>query len=132
MKKLMLLLICSLVLSACSEQSQANSHVDIDSYIKSEINEEIPVPADAVVSKVDFSNPNIKEGKKYTLENIGGEQGIYPPLNYFEEMKNWGWEELEDERMGHVHFFRKEEQIISIEIREDYFNLYEMEKDYEF
>ncbi|MFC4408874.1 hypothetical protein ACFOZY_00350 [Chungangia koreensis] len=128
----MLLFIFSLVMSACSEQSQVNPHVEIDGYEESEINEDIPVPADAEVSEVEFSNPNIKEGKKYTLENIGGEQGLYPPLNYFDEMKNWGWEELKDERKGHVHFFRKEDQIISIEISEDYVNLYEMEEGFEF
>lgn len=74
----------------------------------------------------------LKKGEKYYLENIGGEQGLYPPNKYFEEIKNWGWEELEKEQMGQAHFFTKGETIISVVIKEDYFHLYEMKEDFEF
>ncbi|MGE6489715.1 hypothetical protein [Paenisporosarcina sp. NPDC076898] len=130
MKKMIVILLFSFLLCACNEQGQKNSNVD--GYKKSEINEEIPVPANAVASELNFNNPNINNGIKYNLENIGGEQGLYPPLNYFEEMKKWGWEEVENERAGHAHFFRKGDTVISIIVKEDYFKLYEMKETFEF
>lgn len=110
----------------------SSSYDESSSYKKAGINEDIPVPANAESSNAQFDNPNIKKGEKYYLDNIGGEQGLYPPNKYFEEIKNWGWEELEKEQMGHVHFFTKGETIISVVIKEDYFHLYEMKEDFEF
>ncbi len=65
-------------------------------------------------------------------EVIGGEQGLYRPQKYFEELKMWGWEELKREQMGSVYFFKKGETIIAIIIKEDYFQLYEMKEGYHF
>ena len=104
---------------------------ETNSYKKAEINEEIPVPANAKLSTETFDDPNIEKGEKYILKNIGGEQGLYPPKEYFEEIKNWGWEELKSEQNGHVHFFSKGETIMSIVIKEDYFQLYEMKEHFE-
>lgn len=129
LRKVGLCIICLLLLwlVGCSSSSD-----DSSSYKTAEINEDIPVPANAESSKAQFDNPNIKKGEKYILENIGGEQGLYPPNEYFEEIKNWGWKELKKEQMGHVHFFTKGDTIISIVIKEDYFYLYEMKEDFEF
>ena len=109
-----------------------NYEYESGGYTASLVNEEFPVPVNAESSEAQSTNPYIKYGKKYTLENIGGEQGLYPPTEYFDEVKEWGWEEVENERMGHVQFFKKEDTIISIVIHEDYFHLYEMKEDFEF
>lgn len=109
-----------------------NYEYESGGYIKSELNEEVPVPVNAESSEAQFTNPYVKYGKKYSLENIGGEQGLYPPTEYFDEVKEWGWKEVENERMGHAHFFKKEDTIISIVIQEDYFHLYEMKEEFGF
>ena len=124
--------LCTLCLMLLWLVGCSSSNNEISSYKKAGINEDIPVPANAESSKVKFDNPTIKKGEKYSLENIGGEQGLYPPNEYFEEIKKWGWEELKSEQMGHVHFFSKGDTIISIDIKEDSFHLYEMKEDFEF
>ena len=122
-----LCIICLLLLcfGGCS-----SSYDEITSYKKAGINEDFPVPANAESSKAQFDNPYIKEGEKYSLKNIGGAQGLYAPRDYFEEINTWGWEELKEEQMGHVHFFRKGNTIITIGIKEDSFELYEMKEDF--
>lgn len=127
MKNIVLCLLLMGVLVGCSTTDE-----EFSSYKKSIVNKEVPVPSDAKSSDAQFDNPNIKKGKEYYLDNIGGEQGLYPPKEYFEEIKKWGWEELENEQMGQVHFFKKGETIISIVIKEDYFQLYEMKDDFKF
>lgn len=108
------------------------SNEEDSSFIKSSVNKEVPVPANAKSSSASFNNPNIKKGKTYKLDDIGGEQGLYRPQKYFEELKMWGWEELKREQMGSVYFFKKGETIIAIIIKEDYFQLYEMKEGYHF
>lgn len=66
---------------------------------------------------------------KYELKNIGGELGLYPPESYLNKLRNSGWVELKDKRLGHVQFFEKEDTVIAIEIHEDTFSIYEMNKD---
>jgi len=109
-----------------------NYEYESGGYTESLVNEEFPVPVNAESSNVQYNDPNVKYGEKYTLENIGGETGLYQPTEYFDEINKWGWKEVENERMGHVQFFEKEDMIISIVIQEDYFHLYEMKEDFEF
>lgn len=125
LKKGGLCIICLLFLClvGCSSSNDV-------SYKKSGIHEDFPVPAKAKSSTVQFENIYIKTGEKYSLKNIGGKQGLYPPTDYLEEINNWGWEELTEERMGHVQFFRKGNTIISIVFKEDYFELFEMKEDF--
>lgn len=127
-RKVGLSTICLLLLWMVGCSSSQN---EINGYKKSGINDEIPVPTNAESGKVKFDNSNIKKGEKYSLKNIGGEQGLYPPHEYFEEIKDWGWEELQSEQMGHIYFFKKGNTIISLEIKEDYFHLYEMEEEFD-
>lgn len=79
--------------------------VVINEYKMSPVHEDFPVPEQALEREVTFRNPNIAEGAKYELENIGGEQGLYPPKAFLEGIRASGWTEIEEERLGHVHFF---------------------------
>ncbi|NEU32041.1 hypothetical protein GN156_14860 [bacterium LRH843] len=101
-------------------------------YKKSTINENFPIPDKVELVNADFDNPNIKKGVKYLLNNIGGTQGLYPPKRYFQEIEKWGWEELTDKQMGHVHFFKQGEAVISVVVKEDHFEVYEMKDDSNF
>ncbi|KRE24901.1 hypothetical protein [Paenibacillus sp. Soil522] len=101
-------------------------------YKKSAINEDFIVPTNAEQQEIDFDNPNILKGSKYKLKDIGGEQGLYPPLRYFQELEKSGWGELKDKRMGHVHFFKKDKTVISVVVKEDFIEVYEMKKDAKF
>lgn len=114
-----------LLLVGCS-----SSYTETAGYKKAGISDDIPVPANAESRKVKFDNPNILKGEKYKLKDIGGEQGLYPPDGYFDELKNWGWDELEGEQMGHVYFFKKGNTVISLVIHENYFNLFEMKEEF--
>ncbi|MFE6072980.1 hypothetical protein ACFVQB_00745 [Paenibacillus sp. NPDC057886] len=112
----------------------APSTYEITGYTDSSINDEIPVPVNAKqLSVTAYSdNPNIKTGIKYELKHIGGEQGLYVPSDYFEKLSEAGWVEVEEERMGHVHYLKKSDTIIAIEIQEDTFEIFEMKQDFTF
>ncbi|KAB8127379.1 hypothetical protein F9U64_17870 [Gracilibacillus oryzae] len=127
MKKTIICLYLTGILVGCSTAAG-----EISGFEKSTVNKEVPVPSNAIPGDAHFDNPHINKGKRYHLDNIGGDQGLYPPQEYFEEIKNWGWEELEKEQMGHVHFFKKGETIISIVLEEDYFQLYEIKEEFDF
>lgn len=64
--------------------------VVINEYKMSSVHEDFPVPEQALEREATFGNPNIAEGAKYELENIGGEQGLYPPKAYLEEIRASG------------------------------------------
>jgi hypothetical protein len=98
-------------------------------YKKSAINEEFIVPNNAQGQAVEFDNPNITKGVKYNLNDIGGDQGLYPPMRYFQDLEKLGWKEINDKRMGHVHYFQKGDTVISVIIKEDFFELYELKND---
>ncbi len=97
-------------------------------YKSSSIITQVPIPNSAKQIELigNFSNPNIKVGVKYELKDIGGEQGLFPPSQYFQKLNELNWIELEDKRMGHIHFFQKNDKMIAIEIRQDTFTIYEM------
>jgi hypothetical protein len=112
--------------SGCTSSTQEEQEYGVSS-----INAEIPIPKNAKEIEVTTtsSNSNIKIGAKYELDNIGGEQGLYPPESYFNKLRDSGWVELKDKRLGHVQFFEKESTTIAIEVHEDTFSIYEMNKD---
>lgn len=112
-----------LLISGCTA-----STYEITEYTGSSINNEIPVPVNAKQLSITThsDNPNIKTGITYELKHIGGEQGLYVPSDYFEKLSEAGWVEIEEEQMGHVHFLKKSDTVIAIEIREDTFEIFEM------
>ncbi|GAB1155762.1 hypothetical protein YWY31_17870 [Paenibacillus illinoisensis] len=115
-----------LITSGC-----ASATYEITGYTSSSIIADIPVPTNAKPLKVttDSANPNIKISETYELKHIGGEQGLYTPADYFQKLHDEGWVELEENRMGHVHFLKKNDTVVAIEIREDTFEIHEMKKD---
>lgn len=90
--------------SGCTSSTQEEQEYGVSS-----INAEIPIPKNAkeIVVITNSNNPNIKIGAKYESDNIGGEQGLYRPDGYFNKLNDAGWIELEDKRLGHVHFLKK-------------------------
>ncbi|RAW17250.1 hypothetical protein DC345_09210 [Paenibacillus taichungensis] len=110
------------------------STYEITGYTGSSINDEIPVPVNAkqVSLTTHSDNPNIQKGIKYELKYIGGEQGLYVPSDYFEKLSEAGWVEVEEERMGNIHFFLKSNTVIAIEIQEDTFDIFEMMQGFTF
>ncbi|QOR66672.1 hypothetical protein IM538_00070 [Cytobacillus suaedae] len=97
-------------------------------YKEASINPLFPVPENAVQSELEYGNPIIKDGVKYTIKNIGGEQGLYPPKDYLTEIENWGWYELEEERMGSMHVFNRDGTVMWLDINQDFIGLYELER----
>jgi len=124
-----ILLSLSIFVTGCTSSTQEEQEYGVSS-----INAEIPIPKKAKEIEVTTtsSNPNIKIGVKYELDNIGGEQGLYRPDGYFNKLNDAGWIELEDKRLGHVQFFEKKDTVIAIEIHQDTFDIHEMNKDAKF
>jgi hypothetical protein len=124
-----ILLSLSIFVTGCTSSAQEEQEYGVSS-----INAEIPIPKNAKEIEVTTtsSNPNIKIGVKYELDNIGGEQGLYRPDGYFNKLNDAGWIELEDKRLGHVLFFEKKDTVIAIEIHQDTFDIHEMNKDAKF
>lgn len=96
-------------------------------YKQASINPSFPVPENAVQSELEYGNPIIKDGVKYNLKNIGGEQGLYPPNGYLAEIENWGWNEIEDERIGSMHVYKKDGTVMWLDINQDFIGLYELD-----
>lgn len=92
----------------------------VDGYKTSSVHDDFPIPNSAVLTKTitETENPNIDNGAKYEVKGIGGEQGLALPTRYFQEIQASGWTELEDKRMGHLHFFEKDDKVISLEVYE--------------
>ncbi|MGG4398879.1 hypothetical protein ABEW61_02030 [Paenibacillus amylolyticus] len=101
---------------------------EIEGYTASSMNPDIPVPTNAkLIENITYSDdPNLKKGANYEMKHIGGEQGLYPPMDYFQKLADTGWVELEEKRLGHVHFLKKDTTVIAIEIREDTFQITEL------
>ena len=94
-------------------QRPVSSTYKITGYTSSALHQDLPVPANAklIESKAYSDHPTLSRSETYELKNIGGEQGLYPPV------------ELEEERMGHVHFLNKGDVQIAIQIQENTFQL---------
>ncbi|KAB7705967.1 hypothetical protein F9802_12950 [Bacillus aerolatus] len=122
-KKLLSLFVLLTLIVGCSP-----SYDETGGYKESTINKDFPVPANAEPGEANFGNPNIEKGVKYKLKNIGGEQGLLPPQRYFQEIEKLGWKEEKDKQMGSVHFFKKDDTVIAVEIEENSFDLYQLKE----
>ncbi|WP_029192805.1 hypothetical protein [Paenibacillus harenae] len=116
-----------LMLIGCSQAGSQTYDHELG-YKKSDVNEQFLVPGNAEQQEANFNNPNYLKGAKYKLINVGGSQGLYPPHPYFQELEKSGWSELEDKRMGHVHFFSNGDTIMSVVIKQDFFEVYELKQ----
>ena len=124
-----ILLSLLLLISGCTP-----STYEITGYTGSSLNSEIPVPVNAKQLSITkhSDNPNINTGITYELKHIGGEQGLYVPSDYFEKLSEAGWAEVKEERMGNIHFFKKSDAVIAIEIQENSFDIFEMMQGFTF
>ena len=120
-----LLLFVTLIMTGCVYE-----YTEEDGYRMAVINEGFPVPKNAYELKPEDCTSEIAKSAKYRLKGIGDEEGT-PPEDYLQEIKEWGWTELEDEQVGHVHFFEKEGKIISLIIQENVFDVFEMSENVE-
>ncbi|WP_145412593.1 hypothetical protein [Paenibacillus xylanexedens] len=111
--------------------TNSNSTYEIKGYVTSAMHRDIPVPANAklIESAAYSDHPTQSQSETYELKHIGGEQGLYPPEEYFQKLHEAGWTELKEERMGHIHVLYKEEVRIAIEIREDTFQIFLLHSD---
>ncbi|GKV68356.1 hypothetical protein NCCP2716_08540 [Sporosarcina sp. NCCP-2716] len=116
----MLLVFGVLLLSGCS-YTFANE----DGYRMAVINEGFPIPKNAYELKPEDCTTEIAKSAKYKMNGIGDEEGT-PPAEYLEEIEKWGWTELADARVGNVHYFKKNDKIISLIIQQDVFDVFEM------
>jgi len=112
-------------------QRFTNSTYEIKGYVSSSLHKDIPVPANAklIESAAYSDHPTQSRSETYELKHIGGEQGLYPPEDYFQKLHEVGWTELKDEQMGNVHILNKEDVRIAIEIQEDTFQIFLLHSD---
>lgn len=89
----------------------------------------MPANAKLIESAAYSDHPTQSQSETYELKHIGGEQGLYPPEDYFQKLHEVGWTELKDEQMGNVHILNKEDVRIAIEIQEDTFQIFLLHSD---
>ncbi|WKL01025.1 hypothetical protein Q0F98_29785 [Paenibacillus amylolyticus] len=111
-------------------QGCAPATYEIEGYTASSMNPDIPVPTNAkLIENITYSDdPNLKKGAKYELKHIGGEQGLYPPMDYFQKLADTGWVRIGGRTTGACTFSEKDITLIAIEIQEDSFQITEMVK----
>lgn len=122
MKQLLafLLLTGVLFMTGCS-----NIYSEEDGYRMAVINQGFPIPKNAYEVKPEECTIEISKAAKYRLKNIGDEQGN-PPPDYLREIESWGWNELADERRGTIHYYEKNGKIMSLNIQQNVFDVFEM------
>ncbi|WP_153733098.1 hypothetical protein [Sporosarcina obsidiansis] len=122
MKQLLAFLIVTglLFVTGCS-----NVYDSADGYRMAVINQGFPVPKNAYEVKPEDCTTEISKSAKYKLQGIGDQDGN-PPAHYLNTIEEWGWTELEDERRGSIHFYEKNGKIMSLNIKQNVFDVFEM------
>jgi hypothetical protein len=120
MNRILILFVIIGMLAGCSNVYSAE-----EGYRMAVINHGFPVPKNASELKPEACTTEIAKSAKYKLNAIGGEQGE-PPGHYLEEIKKWGWTELEGERKGNIHFYEKEGKVMSLVFTKNVFDVFEM------
>ncbi|BAQ09053.1 hypothetical protein OXB_0581 [Bacillus sp. OxB-1] len=122
------MLVLVLVVAAFGLAGCAYTYSDEDGYRMAVINSGFPVPKNAYEIKPEACTGEIAKSAKYKLKDIGDAEGT-PPAAYLGEIEKWGWTEVEESRIGNVHFFKKEGKIMSIVVQKNVFDLYELTED---
>ncbi|PIC98362.1 MULTISPECIES: hypothetical protein [unclassified Sporosarcina] len=122
MKQLLALLavVSVLVLTGCS-----NVYSQEDGYRMAIINQGFPVPKEAYEVKAEDCIGEISKSAKYKLKGIGDADGN-PPDHYLRTIEEWGWVEMVEDRRGSIHFYEKQGKIMSLNIKENVFDVFEM------
>lgn len=120
MKRLLIFLLIVSVMAGCS-----NVYSEEEGYRMAVINHGFPVPKNASEIRAEICTTEIAKSAKYKLNDIGGNQGE-PPAHYLAEIEDWGWTELEDQRVGNVHYYKKEGKIMSLVFQKHIFDVFEM------
>ena len=120
MKRLLIFLLIVSMMAGCSNVYSAE-----EGYRMAIINQGFPVPKNASEIRPEICTTEIAKSAKYKLKDIGGKQGE-PPAHYLEEIEKWGWTELVNQRVGNVHYYKKEGKIMSLVFQEHIFDVFEM------
>ncbi|WP_216830245.1 hypothetical protein [Alkalihalobacterium elongatum] len=109
-----------ITLVACNQGYHENV-----TFIESSAIESFPIPENAeVTTDRTPTQPNIEKYVLYKLRN--GRHGMLPPQRYLEEIKAWGWTELEEERFGVKNVFKKDEIKVWLVYENDVFSISEV------
>lgn len=120
MKQLLILLLLTVLVAGCS-----NVYSHEAGYRMAIINQGFPVPKEAYEVKAEECVGEISKAAKYKLKGIGDADGN-PPDEYLQTIEEWGWIDLVDERRGSIHFYEKNGKIMSLNIHQNVFDVFEM------
>lgn len=122
MKQLLALLGVTVLLlvSGC-----ANVYSEEEGYRMAAINQGFPIPKEAYEVKAEDCVGEISKSAKYKLKGIGDADGN-PPEHYLQTIEKWGWDEIVEDRRGHIHFYEKKGRIMSLNIQQNVFDVFEM------
>ncbi|ARK25080.1 hypothetical protein SporoP37_10745 [Sporosarcina sp. P37] len=122
MKQLLALLVLAsaFLVTGCSNVYSAE-----DGYRMAIINQGFPVPKEAYEVKPEDCVGEISKSAKYKLKGIGDADGN-PPEHYLRTIEEWGWMEMPEERRGSIHFYEKKGKIMSLNIQQNVFDVFEM------
>lgn len=122
---MLILIVGTIMMTGC-----AYEYAKEDGYRMAVINEGFPIPKNAYELEPEDCTNVIAKSAKYKLKDIGDEEGT-PPQDYLDEIERWGWTELEDKRVGHVHYFEKKGKVMSLIIQQNVFDVFEMSDELE-
>jgi len=117
----MMVLVVIVLLSGCSNSFSAD-----EGYRMSLINYSFPVPKNAGELKPEACTDEITKSSKYKLRNIGGENDDGPQPHYINEIKEWGWTELEDESTEMIRYFGKDDKMVCVVFNKHVIDVFEI------
>lgn len=113
LRALVLLCMIIMVLTGCN-----SSEISWDSFEGAANEKSFPVPK--VASKTDrpTGNPELNYAR-YMLPGLKEEDSI--PDIYLQTIKDWGWQENEDEQSEASRVFKKDNLVVQVTIHDDFF-----------
>ncbi|MGP7818669.1 hypothetical protein [Niallia sp. 01092] len=122
-KKYVCMFVFFLLLVGCS-----NEYSEKEDFTYSRLQSNFPIPANAKEKRGNATKDK-SVYQKYELISIGKEtteDGEIHPTDYFEKIKEEGWNE-EKNFEGKAYVFQKDKQQIYLELHTDYFELTKLE-----